>query len=70
MNAVQYCEILEESFLGTLSDQDLTVDDIIFQQDSDLKHTSKCAKRWFDAQNVIKLPWPTSSSDMNIIEHA
>ena len=70
MNAAQYCEILEESFLGTLSDKNLTVDDVIFQQDNDPKHTSKRAEGWFDAHKVAKFPWPASSPDMNIIEHA
>ena len=70
MNAEQYCNILEESFLGTLSDKGLTLNDVIFQQDNDPKHTSKHASAWFEAHGVTQLPWPASSPDMNIIEHA
>ena len=40
MNAVQYCQILEESLLGILSNYNLTPDSIIFQQDGDPKHAS------------------------------
>ena len=44
MNAVQYCEILTESFLGTLADQRLSPDNVIFQQDNDPKHTLRQAQ--------------------------
>ena len=69
MNAVQYCKILMESFLGTLADQGLSPDDVIFQQDNDLKHTSRQAQEWFEENGVTVLPWPASSPDMNLIEH-
>ena len=52
MNAEQYCNILEESFLGTLSNKGLMLNDIIFQQDNDPKHTSKRALAWFEAHSV------------------
>ena len=69
MNAVQYCEILTESFLGILADQGLSPDDVIFQQDNDPKHTSRRAQEWFEENRVTVLPWPASSPDMNLIEH-
>ena len=70
MNAVQYCEILEEGLLGTLEDYGLNADDVIFQQDNDPKHTSKRALEWIRSHGFQKLDWPANSPDMSIIEHA
>ena len=69
MNVQQYCAILTESLLGTLSDYDLERRYVIFQQDNDLKHTSRLSTSWFSEQNLKVLPWPPNSPDMNIIEH-
>lgn len=69
MDAKKYCTILEEALLGTLQDHHLNLRTFIFQQDNDRKHTSKLAQHWFDDQNILLLPWPSSSPDMNIIEH-
>ncbi|GJE98764.1 transposase [Phanerochaete sordida] len=65
----QYCEIMKESFLGTLDDHSLSRHDIIFQQDNDPKHTSKLGTQWFRENHITVLDWPSSSPDMNIIEH-
>lgn len=70
LNAIQYCEILTESLLGSLHDLKLDPNTIIFQQDNDPKHTSKLATTWFKDHDIAVLPWPPSSPDMNIIEHA
>lgn len=45
MNALQYCKILTEFFLGTLDDLKVSCNNIIFQQDNDLKYTSKQAQK-------------------------
>ena len=69
MNAEVYCSILEESLLGTLDDHGMSHGCFFFQQDNDRKHTSRRALGWFDSHNIKLLPWPSSSPDMNIIEH-
>ena len=69
MNAVQYTSILSTSFLGSLADQKICPQNVIFHQDNDPKHTSKRAKKRFQDENIQLLPWPASSPDQNIIEH-
>ena len=69
MKGPDYVEILDKQFLGTLKDRKLRKTHILFQQDNDPKHTSKVAENWFRTKHVKKLPWPSSSPDMNIIEH-
>ena len=68
MNAQMYCNILETSLLGTLSDHGMSSHCFFFQQDNDRKHTSRLADHWFHLYNIKTLPWPSSSPDMNIIE--
>ena len=70
MNAIQYCDILKESLLGTLEDYSTDSSDIILVQDNDPKHTSKLATKWFEDHDIEVLDWAPSSPDMNIIEHA
>ncbi|KAJ3518197.1 hypothetical protein NMY22_g13810 [Coprinellus aureogranulatus] len=70
MDSNQYTSILQESFLGSLQDRKVQPHTIIFQQDNDPKHKSKLATNWFRQQNIELLPWPPSSPNMNILEHA
>ena len=67
-----YVQILNNHYLRTLKDFKLRQTGtlgIIFQQDNDLKHWCKVAEAWFQAKHIMHLPWPSSSPDINIIEH-
>lgn len=70
LNAAGFVRILDTAFLSSLEDHGLDSSAIIFQQDNDPKHTSRLAKNWFRNNHIELLPWPASSPDMNIIEHA
>jgi len=72
MKAVDYVAILEEQYLGSLTDLGLQRtgnSSAIFQQDNDPKHRSKLTSAWFLKKRIKTLPWAPSSPDMNIIEH-
>ncbi len=66
---MDYIEILDKQLLGTLNDRKMKKNMYLFQQDNDPKHTSKVAEDWFRRKRIKKLPWLSSSPDMNIIEH-
>ncbi len=40
-----------------------------YQQDNDMKHTTKVVKKWFGDNNVNVLEWPSQSPDLNPIEN-
>jgi len=69
MDKHQYVQILRESLLGTLRDHGVTWRSFVFQQDNDPKHTSGAASAFFHRNKILTLPWPSSSPDMNPIEH-
>lgn len=69
MTATQYCQILSDALLGTLTDKSLKVEDVIFQQDNDSKHTARQTQSWLADHQIKTLPWPPQSPDMNPIEH-
>ena len=69
MNADQYVNILEEGVLPNFEKLDIIEGEHIFQQDNDLKYTSKKAKEYFNSQDYDILDWPAQSPDLNPIEH-
>ena len=67
MHVEKYCTILSENL--KVSARLLDVDQFVFQQDNDPKHTSNLAKTYFSRNNIELLPWPAQSLDMNPIEN-
>lgn len=67
MDAPLYCSILADNLKESV--RSMGIDDFIFQQDNDPKHTSRLAKEFFAENNIKLLSWPAQSSDMNPIEN-
>ena len=64
-----YTQILEDELQESLEHYCLEVDEVIFQQDNDPKHTSKMATNWLDSHGFVVMLWPAQSADRNPIEH-
>jgi hypothetical protein len=64
-----YKEILEDELCRTVEYYGMEVDQVVFQQDNDPKHTAKSIKEWLAEQRFDVLEWPPQSPDLNPIEH-
>lgn len=69
LNADLYCQILHDELMKSLEYHNLDINEIIFQQDNDLKHTSNMAKNCLQELRLKVLQWPAQSPDLNPIEH-
>ena len=69
MDAQQYVDILKDNLLPTMEESNIPLEDLIFQQDNDPKHTSKKAQKWMEDHYITLLDWPAQSPDLNPIEH-
>ncbi|CAK5282167.1 unnamed protein product [Mycena citricolor] len=70
LTAVQYMTILEHALIPLYNDYKSCPHSFLyFQQDNDLKHTSKLAKQWLKDNNINVFPWPAKSPDMSTIEN-
>ena len=69
MDADQYVSILEDHILPSLEESGLSGEEVIFQQDNDLKHTFKKGKMWMEGNKITLLDWPAQSPDLSTIEH-
>jgi transposase len=69
MDADQYVDILDNNLVVSMEDLAISMEEGIFQQDNDPKHTSKKAKQWMKNNEITLLDWPPQSPDLNPIEH-
>ena len=64
-----YCQILRDKLMITLEFYNLDINEIIFQQDNNLKYTSQKAKNCFQELGLNILQWPAQSLDLNPIKY-
>ena len=69
MDAKQYCKIWDEGVVESSEKLDIEDRERYFQQNNDPKHTSQLSTTWFSDNDVIVIPWPAQSPDINPIEH-
>ena len=55
IDAVKYCEILEEGVAESIESLELAKGRQYFQPDNGPKHTSKKAGQWFSDNNIIPM---------------
>ena len=70
MAYASYRSILEDEVIKTIEWYRFNPSCVIFQQDSDCKHTTKLVKQWLSMQNFDVFTWPLQSHVQNLMEHA
>jgi hypothetical protein len=69
MKADQYVDILGAGVISSFKKLGIEEKDRVFQQDNNLKYTSRKIQNYFKTQNYNVLDWPAQSSDLNPIKH-
>lgn len=74
MDTEQYISILDQNLFRSMEATCLLgdmppVDQLIFQQDNDPKHTARATKAFLKSKKITCLDWPAQSPDLNPIEH-
>ncbi|KAG0442380.1 Transposable element Tc1 transposase [Dictyocoela muelleri] len=67
MDKFVYTRILNTALKKSIND--LRLDNFIFQQDNDPKHTSDHVKKYLTNNKIVTLDWPSQSPDLNPIEN-
>ena len=68
MDSTKYQDILEANVRRSVQKLKLKRG-WVFQQDNDLKHTSKSTMKYLQERRMKVLEWPSQSPDLNIIEN-
>ena len=69
MDVQLYVDILEDELAKSLEWWRVEKEEVIFQQDNNLKHTSKLAQECLEKTGMEIMKWPAQSSDLNPIEY-
>ena len=64
-----YVQIMEEDLKASINYYGKSPEDVVFQQDNDLKYTCKKAKSWFKNSDLEVIDWPAQSPGLNPIEN-
>jgi transposase len=67
MNGVKYQTMLGE-VKETMEELYGDLGDRLFQQDNAPCHKAKRVSKWFEDENIPRIPWPAQSPDLNPIE--